>query len=52
MPFPGIQFRRDTIDGRFTGRQGTAGTTTSGTKATAFVGSDDDFYLVTTAQQE
>jgi hypothetical protein len=39
-----------TINGRFTGRQGTAGVTTSGTKATALVGTDDDFYLVTTAQ--
>ena len=34
----------------FTGRQGTLGTTTSGTKATAFVGGDDCFYVVTTAQ--
>jgi hypothetical protein len=37
-------------DGLPTGRQGTAGTTTSGTKATAFVGSDDNFYVVTTAR--
>ncbi len=34
---------------RPTGRQGTAGTTTSGTKATAFVGTDGNFYVVTTA---
>jgi hypothetical protein len=37
-------------DGTFTGRQGTAGTSVSGTKATAFVGNDDNFYLVTTAK--
>jgi hypothetical protein len=37
-------------DGKFTGRQGVVGTTTSGTKATAFVGSDDKFYIVTTAR--
>jgi hypothetical protein len=37
-------------EGRLTGRQGTAGTTTSGTKATAFVGQDDNFYVVTTAR--
>lgn len=30
--------------------QGIVGTTTSGTKATAFVGTDDQFYLVTTAE--
>ena len=36
-------------EGRPTGRQGTVGTTTSGTKATAFVGTDDHFYVVTTA---
>jgi hypothetical protein len=33
-----------------TGQQGTAGTTTSGTKATAFAGTDDNFYVVTTAR--
>jgi len=38
-----------TLDGRFTGQQGVLGTTTSGTKATAFVGTDDQFYIVTTA---
>ncbi|MCX7049742.1 MAG: sialidase family protein [Candidatus Sumerlaeota bacterium] len=36
-------------DGSFSGKVGTAGTSFSGTKATAFVGSDDDFYIVTTA---
>jgi hypothetical protein len=37
-------------DGQPTGRQGTVGTTTSGTKATAFVGTDDNFTIVTTAR--
>jgi hypothetical protein len=36
--------------GRFTGRQGTVGTTTSGTKATAFVGRDGGFRILTTAK--
>jgi hypothetical protein len=36
-------------EGEPTGQQGTVGTTTSGTKATAFVGTDDNFYIVTTA---
>jgi hypothetical protein len=40
-----------TLDGKFNGKQGTIGTTTSGTKATAFVGTDDNFYIVTTAQK-
>lgn len=39
-----------TADGKFSGRQGVLGTTTSGTKATAFVGDDDNFYIVTTAE--
>lgn len=37
-------------DGQPTGQQGTVGTATSGTKATAFVGTDDSFYIVTTAR--
>jgi hypothetical protein len=37
-------------DGTFTHRQGTVGVSTSGTKATAFVGTDDNFYIVTTAK--
>ena len=41
-----------TIDGAFAGRQGTVGATTSGTKATAFVGADDQFCIVTTAGQQ
>ncbi len=38
------------LDGKFTGEQGTLGTTTSGTKATAFVATDDSFRIVTTAK--
>jgi hypothetical protein len=34
------------IDGTYTGQQGTVGRTSSGTKATAFVGTDDNFYIV------
>ena len=37
-------------DGSFTGKQGTLGTSTSGTKATAFAGTDGAFYIVTTAK--
>jgi hypothetical protein len=37
-------------DGRPTGEQGDLGTSTSGTKATAFVGADGRFYVVTTAK--
>ncbi len=37
-------------DGTFTGRQGTLGVSTSGTKATAFLGTDGAFYIVTTAK--
>ena len=37
-------------DGTFTGQQATVGTSFSGTKATAFVGTDDNFYLVTSAK--
>ncbi len=37
-------------DGSFTGKQGTIGVSTSGTKATAFVGTDGTFYIVTTAK--
>jgi hypothetical protein len=36
--------------GRMTGEQGAVGVSASGTKATAFVGSDDSFYIVTTAR--
>ncbi len=37
-------------DGAFTGKQGTIGVSTSGTKATAFSGTDGAFYIVTTAK--
>lgn len=37
-------------DGVFSGKQGTVGVSTSGTKATAFAGTDGAFYLVTTAK--
>ena len=37
-------------DGTFTGQQGTVGVSTSGTKATAFVGTDDSFHIITTAK--
>lgn len=38
------------LDGVFRGRQGTVGTCSSGTKSTAFVGTDDNFYIVTSAR--
>jgi hypothetical protein len=37
-------------DGVFTGKQGTIGVSTSGTKATAFTGWDGAFYVVTMAE--
>ena len=37
-------------DGTFAGKQGTIGVSTSGTKATAFPGTDGAFYIVTTAK--
>jgi hypothetical protein len=45
-----VKWARYSIDGKPTGQAGTVGKTTSGTKATAFVGSDDNFYIVTTAK--
>jgi hypothetical protein len=38
-------------DGKPTGDAGTAGQSFAGTKATAFVGDDDNFYIVTTARK-
>lgn len=38
-------------DGKATGKQDTLGTSFSGTKPTAFVGTDDNFYVVTTAKK-
>ncbi len=37
-------------DGTFTGQRGTVGVSDSGTKATAFAGVDDRFYIITTAK--
>ena len=37
-------------DGTFTQQQGTIGVSGSGTKATAFCGAEDSFYIVTTAK--
>jgi O-glycosyl hydrolase len=45
-----VKWARYSMGGQFTGRQGTLGQTTSGTKAAAFVGADDRFYIVTTAE--
>jgi hypothetical protein len=41
-----LHWARYTLDGKFTGEQGEAGTIPSGNKPTAFVGGDDHFYLV------
>lgn len=45
-----VKWARYAPGGKFSGERGTLGITTSGTKATAFVGADDNFYIVTTAQ--
>jgi hypothetical protein len=45
-----VKWARYSIEGKPTGQEGTVGKTTSGTKATAFVGGDDNFYIVTTAK--
>jgi len=37
------------INGTYAGQQGTVGRTFSGTKTTAYVGTDNNFYIVTTA---
>jgi hypothetical protein len=34
------------VNGTYTGKQGIVGNTFAGTKATAFVGTDDNFYIV------
>jgi len=39
-------------DGKPSGESGVLGKSFAGTKATAFVGTDDNFYIVTTAQRE
>ena len=45
-----VKWARYSIEGKSMGQEGTVGKTTSGTKATAFVGGDDNFYIVTTAK--
>jgi hypothetical protein len=45
-----VKWARYNIDGTPSGQQGVIGTSFSGTKATAVVGSDDNFYIITTAQ--
>ncbi len=45
-----VKWARYSPDGKLTGQQGTIGTTTSGTKATEFAGSDGNFHIVTTAK--
>lgn len=45
-----VKWARYSIEGKPTGQEGTVGKTTSATKAMAFVGSDDNFYIVTTAK--
>lgn len=39
-------------EGKSTGEMGDVGMSSAGTKATAFVGTDDDFYIVTTARKD
>lgn len=45
-----VKWARYDADGKATGERGTVGTSFSGTKATAFVGTDDNFYILTTAK--
>jgi len=45
-----VKWARYSADGKATGEQGTVGTSFSGTKATAIVGTDDNFYILTTAK--
>jgi hypothetical protein len=46
-----VKWARYDKDGRFTGETGIAGQSFAGTKATAFVGEDDNFYVITTARK-
>ncbi len=41
-----VRWARYSLDGRFSGQEGRAGTLPTGNKPTAFVGPDDDFYIV------
>ena len=45
-----VKWATFTLDGTPSGQQGTVGTSTSGTKPTAVVGADDNFYIITTAR--
>ncbi len=45
-----VKWARYDKEGRATGETGVIGRSFAGTKATAFVGADDNFYIVTTAQ--
>ncbi|MCY2950929.1 MAG: sialidase family protein [Planctomycetota bacterium] len=45
-----VKYALYTLDGKPLGEETTLGTTTSATKPTAFVGSDDNFYILTTAR--
>ena len=45
-----VKWARYHPDGRPTGEVGVVGQSSSGTKATAFVGTDDNFYILTTAR--
>jgi hypothetical protein len=45
-----VKWARYNIDGTPSGQQGVIGTSSSGTKAAAVVGGDDNFYIITTAQ--
>jgi hypothetical protein len=45
-----VKWARYDKEGRPTGESGVAGRSFAGTKATAFVGNDDNFYVVTTAR--
>ena len=46
-----VKWARYSKDGKPTGETGVVGKSFAGTKATAFVGNDDNFYIVTTASQ-
>ena len=46
-----VKWARYDKDGKPTGEAGMVGKSFAGTKATAFVGNDDNFYIVTTAQK-
>ena len=45
-----VKWARYNLDGTFSGRQGVVGTSFSGTKATAVVGGDDNFLIISSAR--